>query len=107
LDRKPRQDKSERWQAMSAIDDFDKRRLADRRAKSRERAEGLLIAMARETSRCHLPLSKRIDGWRVSRADRRSPLYITDGKTGVTHARSTPHDPCKLCPRFTPPLIEV
>jgi hypothetical protein len=90
---------------MSAIAAYDVRRKVDARAKSRERSQGILSRMADQTARAHLPMCKRIDGWRVTRKASNTPLVVRDLKTGVVHAISTNTNPRKLSPGFVPPLV--
>lgn len=89
---------------MSAIDDYDESRRAAAAVKARERSQRILVDMADQTARAHLPMCKRIDGWSVSRATAKAPLIVRDRKTGVIHAMSMNTDPRKLSPTFAPPL---
>lgn len=89
---------------MSAIADYDERRKADAVSKARERSQRILQDMADQTARAHLPMHKRIDGWRVTRQSAKAPLIVRDCKTGVIHAISMNSDPRRLSPTFAPPL---
>ena len=90
---------------MSAIAVYDARRKAAAYANSRERSQRILSSMADQTARAHLPMCKRIDGWRVTRKASNTSLVVRDLKTGVVHAISTNTNPRKLSPGFVPPLV--